>query len=308
VSSSPTPAKALDAITAIVELGPGSHQVAATEGTVWVPILEEGTLARIDPETNEVVAVIDVGAAAAVAGDPTSPRMDVVVAEGDVWLTASIGKSAISATPSLLRIDSATNAVVDTYALSVQPTLVTFGEGSVWVTSYRGAVLRVDPATGETTATITIDTANAITIGADAVWVASDNESTISRIDPTTNEIVATIQLSGFITDVEASDDVLWASVAGPEGPSDLVLRIDPTTNAVVATIPLAGAGDLVLDGADLWAVSAANAAIAHIDTAANQITALYQSGLEDFWSIDVEDGVIWVANPFAGTVTRIDP
>jgi streptogramin lyase len=171
---SPTPQPLLEAISATIDTGAGSTNVGAGAEAIWVPLTGDGTLARIDATTNEVVAIIDVGAAPQ-EGGPTGPQMDVALDGEHVWLAASLGTSGINAVPSLLRIDPATNTVVETFTISAHPFNITAGEGSLWVASYRnGSVLRVNPETGDVLATILLTNASCVTVGAGAVWVGSD--------------------------------------------------------------------------------------------------------------------------------------
>lgn len=70
----------LDTVTGRIELvrvGDGPTGVAVGEGSVWVTNTRANTVSRIDSETRNVVAVIDV------PGDPYS----VAVGDGAVWVT-----------------------------------------------------------------------------------------------------------------------------------------------------------------------------------------------------------------------------
>jgi len=106
------------------------------EGSVWVLNYREGTLTRIDPSRNEVIATVSVGVR------PPYPRS--VLFAGAVW----VANPAQSVTRGLttqfvegksLQIDPGTNQVLATIAL-VQPTptipyggaYVALGEGAAW--------------------------------------------------------------------------------------------------------------------------------------------------------------------------------
>jgi virginiamycin B lyase len=64
-------------VTMNVPLGRGTAGVAVGFGDVWVASSIDGTVTRIDPQTGEVVATIEVD------GEPE----DVGVGAGGVWVT-----------------------------------------------------------------------------------------------------------------------------------------------------------------------------------------------------------------------------
>jgi virginiamycin B lyase len=60
-----------------IGVGDAPSAVAIGTGAVWVANTGDGTLARIDPATNEVVETIEIGNAPA----------GIAVADGFVWVT-----------------------------------------------------------------------------------------------------------------------------------------------------------------------------------------------------------------------------
>ncbi len=141
---------------------------------------------------------------------------------------------------------------------------VTYGFGSVWISSYNesqeGWITRLDPTTGEKVARISTGNVlptweiggGGMAIGQDSVWLAGAAAAPgevggvrafLLRIDPDTNAVVARIELgTGSGADVVVDDSGVWAlsfSVADDGSTHMLVTRVDPSSNAVVATIPL---------------------------------------------------------------------
>jgi YVTN family beta-propeller protein len=110
---------------------PNPTAIAVGEGAVWVvsrrlafssirggqdsPVLR-GTVSRIDPKTNAVVATIRVGA------DP----FGIAVGEGSVWVANRRGFS-------ISRIDPRTNEVVASIPIGNRPQGIAAGHGAVWV-------------------------------------------------------------------------------------------------------------------------------------------------------------------------------
>jgi YVTN family beta-propeller protein len=93
----------------------------------------DGSVSRIDPKTNQVVATIDVGV--------PGPGGDIAAGEGAVWVRAS--KVLLSA------IDPATNKVARRYGPPHGSGAVRAGEGKVWVSAHDvSKVWRLEPRLG----------------------------------------------------------------------------------------------------------------------------------------------------------------
>ena len=140
-----------------VVVGNSPSGVAVGAGSVWVSDDIDGTLRRIDPESNEVVATIAVGQSAS----------GVAVGAGGVWVPVPLEDR-------VKRIDPATEAVADTVPVEGGPAAIAVGAGAVWVTSRRnGTVTRIDPGTAHVTHTIPLgDSPQGVAVAGGAVWVA----------------------------------------------------------------------------------------------------------------------------------------
>ena len=212
---------ALDLGTGIVRLDPVSGVIRETipgisgsyivvDGrTAWVADVGH-TVDRVDLDTGEVVATIDV---------PNGPK-EMAVFDGSVWVTCDEGNV-------VARIDIATNKVVAEIPAGFRPVNLAVGEGSVWVWNHQQQLLRVDPATNKVIATINgvAETFGVgVAVGGGSVWVAVPTG--IGRIDPATNEIVDVIPLGpGGYVDLAWFEGELWASSTD----QNLVYRIDPS-------------------------------------------------------------------------------
>ena len=118
-----------------IPVGPAPRFLATGEGSVWTLNQGDGSVSRIDPKTNKVVATIEVG----VPGEGG----DIAVGEGSVWVT--------SFEFPLSRIDPAPNKVVQQFA-GQGGDAVRVGQGSVWLTDLKGQQLwRIDPRRIEAT-------------------------------------------------------------------------------------------------------------------------------------------------------------
>ncbi len=136
----------------VMRIDPRTNEVVAwTEGieapgwigigddALWVSLLAEkgsqaddddATVVRIDPQTGDVMASIATGGSLEIEGGMAA------TAEA-IWVRAP--------DPFLVRIDPATNEVVDTIDTVSSPGDVAFAFGSVWVTTERGNLIRLEP-------------------------------------------------------------------------------------------------------------------------------------------------------------------
>jgi YVTN family beta-propeller protein len=172
------------------------YAVAAAGNAVWAAA-GYGSVIRLDRQTHEVAAKVDVGEVA----------LDVAVGEGATWVADN--------TEHVVRIETATNTVTARVAIASMPVAIAAGENGVWVVTVDGSLWRVDPETASVTATIPVGK-RPLGVAADdgSVWVANAGDGTLSRIDPDTNRVVATITLAHPATAVAAADGLVWVAVA----------------------------------------------------------------------------------------------
>jgi len=187
--------------------------LSAGAGAIWVSSAvvgaESGTVFRIDPATDEIVASITV---------ERWPGQ-VVALEDTVWVTHTV-------TPVLSRIDPDTNQVAATLDLECPTMGLAADAGSVWAACVRVPVLfRIDPATNQITARIAVgDQSEGVALGPVGLWVTSPAENTLMLIDPKTN-LAARVYLVGRGPQgVAVSGAEVWVVVSD----EDAVWRIRP--------------------------------------------------------------------------------
>jgi len=200
-----------DAVVATIDLRGSSeilwnptYAVDAESEAVWIAVGPRHVV-RIDPSTNEPVAIIDV------ADVPVS----LAFGEDAVWV-ATIAERA-------LRVERRTNAVTTTVPIGY-PVALTAGETAVWVSDSRGRVWRINSETGAVTQTIPVlDGVEGIAGGvagglmglcatASAVWAAISADGTIVRIQPESGEVVGRVAVGHSPTDVAPWQGALWVS------------------------------------------------------------------------------------------------
>jgi YVTN family beta-propeller protein len=289
-------------------------------GSVWVANRGDGTVSRIDPATNRVVATITIGNPIALQDQSCGPAsihslmrdtllirrcdepFDIATDGTRVWAIDNTNRT-------LAEIDPATNQVARRLTVGEVSFGIAYGEGSLWLTNVFAnphSVIRLDPSTGQRQATITglpIGGATGIAVGAGAVWTAANKDQAVLRIDPATNRVVATIPVRQYPLAVSVGPGAVWVH----NEDSSSVSRIDPATNQVVAEVPapppVGGPGvDAMAAGPDgLWVPGVT---LQHVDPATNRV-----AGIIDLSGGGVTEGFssLWMTS-VVGTVQRIDP
>ncbi|MCU1260741.1 MAG: hypothetical protein JWO80_3626 [Bryobacterales bacterium] len=190
--------------TAVVARG-----IAATADSVWVLTDTKTTLARIDPDQNQVV------------GEVRLPQgcKNLTFGEGALWLVCP-------AEDKVYRVNPATNLLEKPIEVSAQPEALAVGEGSVWVLCRKeGKVDRIDPKTNKVTKSIELNVPGAdgaMAFGEGSLWITMTGFP-ITRINPVTEKVMQQFHGEGGGA-IELSTGALWLSNVN-EG---TLWRIDP--------------------------------------------------------------------------------
>lgn len=274
-------------VKAVVGVGVDPLLLAVAGGQVWTLDFGEGTLSRIDPETNKATTV-DVGEGAGMASggehiwvaanantlvrlDGVSGKRETVlklgskrlfrlrdagfltVAAGSIWLTIPVlGNN--SADQKLWRIDPQTGAVRGRAPLLANPVSLASDVRYVWVANIDGGkVTRIDVTTNSAKNVDTSIGPAAVTTGAGSLWV-THYVPEVWRIDPDTTRVQAKIHLdAGTTRGIAFGGGKVWVSTEAG------VVAIDPATNKVTQTIDLmepereVGPTSIAYLDGDLW-------------------------------------------------------
>lgn len=277
-------------------------------GSVWVARDEAAAVDRIDPETNEVVATIDVGA----------HPCDGIVAEFDSIWVPSCEEQAI------YRIDPDSEEVTDVIELPISPSPpgslsveLSAGAGALWIptegdTSETDALARIDPEKNEVVATIPLGhSGTGVAATDDAIWVVAPDDGIVMRVDPSSGEVVAEVEGLEAPNFVVAGDEGVWVlSGFNSErtGGDGSVTRIDPETNEVAATVRIdedpGQSADIALGEGFVWARTQYTL-LAKIDPASERIVERYtdQKGIG---GIVVDFGSVWLSDFAFNNVWRV--
>lgn len=283
-----TGAATVVAVAAVVAI------VLARGGSTIRPLTNADSVARIDPNTNRLVAAIKAGR------DP----LDVAAGFGNAYVVSSKDQT-------VYLINAKANAVVAKASLApgsgnVSLLAVAAGAHEVWVTEGPASALvatrysRLPP--------IPLGTRNAstepvaVTVGAGAVWAATLIDERVWRVDPDIQEVVASIPLDYRPSALAFGAGALWVATLDHK-----LLRIDPKTNKVVATRPLSFTpGGIDVDAGNIWLTNPVADTVVRLDPNTNERQSIPVGSAPS--GIAVGAGAVWVANNRDGTVMRIDP
>jgi len=190
-----------------VGVGPARLALAASADSIWALTDARGTLSRIDPKENSVVAEFRVPADCG----------SLVFGEGALWL-------ACPAENRVLRVDVASNVVEKSIDVAAQPEGLTIGDGSIWVLCAKdGKLERIDPKTNKVAKTIELGapaTGGTLAAGEGSVWIGMAGFP-LTRVDPQTDKVVQQFWGEGGGV-VAAGMGSVWLAHGGK------TLRIDP--------------------------------------------------------------------------------
>jgi DNA-binding beta-propeller fold protein YncE len=292
-----------------IAVGVRPFGIAATDNAIWVAIADEGTVTRIDPTTNRVVATVQVGPA---EPDTYAGLSDLAVYAGQVWTINNVDDT-------LVRIDPATNQVAQEIHVDpavgsddFDPFFILVDETGIWITERdANRLLHIDPATGAVLASLDVPLPGWMAAGFGSIWVNTNqdtSDSTIVRIDQATHEIVSDFPLASAGSLVEPGYVVTGAgSVWVSDFSSGKIARIDPTTNTVIATIDsgLGSGQDMAVTETGLWIMASRSTGIERIDLETNQRSQILPYG--NGWYLVESDGSIWIAATQDDLVVRIN-
>jgi hypothetical protein len=198
----------------------------------------------------------------------TAPVDAIAVTPSAVWIAAG---------GEVIRIDPASRrkVVVPGVETATPPVVeLVAGAGAVWAVTTAGRpLLRIDPRTARVAASLPVP-AGAVAAEGGGVWAvccqAGARRGQLTRLDPATGRVVKAVGLPGHADAVGIGPSGVWV-----RGTGQRLWRVDPTGGRVVATVRLpSGNGGAGRPGGD----------------------------------VAVTEDAVWVSDPAAATVWRVDP
>jgi DNA-binding SARP family transcriptional activator/ABC-type branched-subunit amino acid transport system substrate-binding protein len=178
------------------------QHIAATREAVWV-VDPDGTVSRIDPRSNRVVATVEGVDAGDIAAGP-----------GGVWFVGTVG----GGDEGVVEIDPATNAVSQRIEVAAESLgTLAVGGGAVWAADpFGGSVWRIDPGPDPVLRQIPLDLGvRSVAFGHGFVWAANEISDKVYRIDPRTNEARVVSRLAAPQR-VAVGQGGVWVTALGP--------------------------------------------------------------------------------------------
>jgi DNA-binding beta-propeller fold protein YncE len=230
---------ATNAISAVTDVGENPMAAAAGGSSVWVYNDFDDTVSEVDAETNEVRQTTDVSAQPVDLSLRAGPVMSAD--EGGAWIVGVDGRGR-----SLLTRVLSGGRGARAYPLDREPRAVAVGEDAVWVLGagkrdYQ--VLRVDPDSGWVTARTRFPSSSRVTsldVGLGAVWVLSSSSATLYRIHPRSAAVTGRTDLGQGAGLPEVQFGAVWVSVSDEGGRT---LLVEPRTLNVVRVLTCCAPG-----------------------------------------------------------------
>jgi YVTN family beta-propeller protein len=278
-------------VQAAIRVGKAPGAVAVEGSSVWVANSGDGTVSRIDPATNKVIATIGVG------GRPTH-------------LTAQSGALWVTTPDSLQWIDPATNKVVQTLPLAAGPgdAALVF-DGCLAVSLNDGTVRVLTPFDGREIGSVSVASRGVSALANDRgkLWAANGDtlvaihdlelktttRFTLQRDANRNPQITDIVLVGGHLWAADADGDVIRYPVDSPartlrgqlitrEGPSAIaagpsgvfmasrstqtLIRFDPSTGQARARIHLPDVSDVAVGADGVWTTAASHGLLYRID------------------------------------------
>ena len=192
----------------------------------------------------------------------------------------------------LLRIDPASNAVVQSIDVGDRASSVATGDGYVWVTSMAERDLwRIDPATGASIVTPVDGTPMDVIVRGDLAVVANGPfEVSLDRIDVKSGKLIETIPLKGArgaFRGVAAGDEGIWVAACGYGGGN--VARLTENTTGNV------NGGETTLDHVPILSENP-NFVFGHTPD------------FPAYTDVAVGEGSVWLTLDSGPAIRRVDP
>jgi streptogramin lyase len=264
----------------------------------WLAVDEEGRgiwtqqgsneITLIDPATDEVVDLVDVGDANLCNGIGSS--------YGGVW-TCRAGD--------LVRVDPVSLEVVSVLPLRKQAVQghLAGGFGRVWVLTSDGSTLvGVDPATDRVDQRFELPArCTDVTLGADSLWLPCRIDDKVLEIDPYSGEVRLELDVDNPV--VVAVDGDVWVGTASE------TVRLDATTGEVLGR--LAGAaepeGDVEVDADHVW-VRNGEDFLLQFDRQSGDLVRHVQADVTSGGDMLLVDGHVWISAGDDQTLYHLDP
>ena len=217
---------------------------------------------------------------------------------GSVWV-ADAGSGIV------YRVDPTTRQVIDRIQVGGAPAGLAVADGLVWVTVQSGrSVAQINPDVDTVVDRSPVGNEPVgIAAGPSGVWVANSADATVTRLDPSTGSATKSVAVGGDPTGVSVTSNAVWVS----DRRDDAVTAVNPKSGTrqtfQVGSQPV---GVSATDGR-VWVANSLSNDISQLDPVKGLIESFPVAGSPES-VVATQDGGVWVTEPDAARVVRIDP
>ncbi len=209
----------------------------------------------------------------------------------------------------LARVDAKALTVKERVATGAAANLrgtVVATSDSIWaLVDEKVTLSRIDPDKNVVVAELRLPVGcHSLTFGETALWVACPAENKVLRINPATNLVEKRIDVAAQPIALAVGQGSIW-TLCAKDGKVD---RIDPNTNKVTKSIELGApqtSGGLAFSDGSLW-VSLVGLPLSRIDPKLDAVAQQFPG--TGGGVIEASPGTLWILQPKAGSLLRIDP
>ena len=264
-------------LAANVSTGVDSFDQLYLDGYIW-SLNDGGSIAKIDPKTNEVVQAVPIGH----DGGWT-------VGAGSVWV-ANADK------PEVIRVNGqyGSTSRIDLPkppdGSTANPRGIAYGAGSLWVGQGQ-RILRLDPSTGKVRKTIAASDTWILRFGEGALYAATPYNGDFFKVDPASNTVSWRSHIHPWVGDLLPAAGWLWLTVDSDAG----VYRFSETDgnqNGFVHTGN--GSGDLTFGAGAVWVSNWRAGTVSRVDPVSSAVTG-FPTGNAPTGLAVTPDGRVWV-------------
>jgi streptogramin lyase len=280
-------------VSAPVAIGKPPLKIAAGSEKIWVLSEPEGTLTRIDAETDRIIGPpIDLGKGVAA----------VAVGGGSVWVTDK-------RTGELLRIDDESGRVTQRIDVGGHPGPLVYGGGRVWVADTDGAGITAVNAKGGDIVRRHLGPHTAplrLATGAGSLWISSAATGQVHHIGLAAFAVGKSIPAGRHPAGITVADGLVWVADAR----SGSVIKVDPSVQAVSGSPIEVGERPGGIDAGpnSLWVTLAGADAVRRLELPSGEPEGGPIAVGPVPSAIAVGGSAVWVVNDGDGSVTRIEP
>ena len=200
-------------------------RLVATPDGLWVSVIGDGSLVRIDPDSGDVDLRVRLK-------PRTAEPEGLAYSDGTLWVVDQAGDR-------VLALDPDSGAVRDEYPTGHEPRLVTSGRSAVFVGDYSGgSVTRVAAGRATTRNAGSCLSPQGLAEAAGVVWVACTVDGQVVGLDAKTLKPVVELPDLEYADAVAADGDTVY--VVGQQGPT--VWTIDAVSRRVTGELVLGDA------------------------------------------------------------------